>query len=227
VPSHLVHGARKDDPAPIQNGQRFTKLFDLRHVVAAQDHGSPVVGQSTGNGPHVARARRVERTRWLVEEEQLWCSQQRGCHAEALPHSGRVAGDGNVRVHGESGLFETIRNLVDPAGSFEAIEASEQREVLSPGKVRIESGCIDEARHSVGNRFGDRVEAAAEQAHDPVVAADEPEEDAHQRRLASAVRAEKPVHTTEFGDEVRATQSVAVPVSLGYVEGFEGESLHR
>jgi hypothetical protein len=168
-----------------------------------------------------------KRARWLVQEEQLWCSQQRGRHAEALAHSGRVGADRNVRVHGESGLFETIRNLVGAAGSVEAIEAGEQRQVPSSGQVRIESRCFDEASDSVGNRFGDRIEAAAKQAHGPVVTADEPEEDAHQRCLACAVRTEKSMHTTELRNEVHAAQGIAVPVSLGHIEGFEGESLHR
>ncbi len=108
-----------------------------------------------------------------------------------------------------------------PAGSRVAVETGEQREVPPSGQVRIEGGRLHEAGDPVGYRSGRRVQTAAEETHGAGVAPDESEQDAHQRGLSGAVRAEEPVQPTGPGDEVDAAEGVAVPVALGHADGLE------
>ncbi len=189
--------------------------------MTAQHDRDALIRQTPEQRAHVAAASRVEEIRGLVEQEQSRGPQQRSSQSDALTHAGRVAGHSIVRLRREADLLKDLADAVALARRLVAIEPSEQREVLAAGKIRIDGRRLHKASDPV--RYGPscRTHGAAEHAHSARVAGDEPEQDAHQRGLASAVRAEEPVQTAGAGHEIHATKGLSGPVALRYACGLE------
>jgi hypothetical protein len=155
-------------------------------------------------------------------EDQPRGPQQHSRKAEALAHAGRVGFHPLVRLPDETDLRERAVDAVAAAASVAAIEPREQPEVPSSGQVRIERGRLHEAGNSPRYGAGRRLEAGAEKFDGAGVATDESEQNAYQRALAGAVRAEEAVQLTGPRDQIHAAESFAPSVALRHASGLHG-----
>ena len=121
-------------------------LLDLVHVVRAEQHGQPAVGEPLDQRPHVADAAGVQAVGRLVEHQQPRVAQQAGRDAEALAHAVGVAAH---LVAGAVAELDDVEHLVDPVVAGAGVEEGEAVEVLPTGEVGVEARALDEARHPV------------------------------------------------------------------------------
>src|SRR5439155_8285709 len=130
---------------------------------------------------------RIEPVGRLVEDEELRIAQQARRDAEALAHPERITADLVVTAVGE---IDDLEHLVDASGTAAAVEASQAREVLAAGKVRIELRALDKARDAVECAHAVLLPGAAEQLDHARIGTDEAEEHSQEGGLPGAVRAE-------------------------------------
>jgi hypothetical protein len=171
----------------------------VRFVSSAARNRHALIRQLANEAPHVADPCRVETVRRLVQKEKPRITKKRRRDAESLAHSLGVGRDPVVATVGEAELLQ--HRLHAPRVGPVAVERGEQAQVPASCQIRIESRLLDEAPDTpergrpesrIGSEDGDR----------PRVASHEAEQDAHRRRLARPVGAEKPVDLARGNGEI-------------------------
>ncbi len=148
---------------------------------------------------YVPLARWVEAVGGLVEHEQARLGEQGGGEAEPLPHS---EGEATRLVVGDVGEPDLLEDVVDARRRCVATAQAGQRGEVAPGGQRgVETGAVDEARDT----FGHRLPPPDRRAQDLKAAAvrqGQAKQNAKQRRLPRAVRADDPVDLPSFDIQV-------------------------
>ena len=137
---------------------------------------------------------RVERAERLVEQQHLGVEHQRAHQADALALAARQLGRVAVEaVGGEAGQGAQLVEAARDAGGVPAEVARHQRRVVRGGEVREQPAVLDHVADAAAQRL-DRVRRRAgppSTRTSPGVGRDEPDQQAQQRRLAAARRAEQ------------------------------------
>ena len=183
----LGHRRLPDEPAAMDDHDLVDGLRDLREDVARDQDRPPLARERAEEVAKPADALRVEAVRRLVEDEHLGVAEKRRREAESLPHPERVA------LHAPPARTRPGRRARAP-----------RRPAISgcPRRARARGGgsgpsAPDARRRS---RAARRRAARARRARGtacprtvvlPGGRPDEPENRAHRRRLAGAVRAEE------------------------------------
>ena len=193
----LVHRAERR--VPVAEVQHPVERAEQRiQLVRAEQHGDPQLPLQLAHQLHHALLmRRVETDERLVEEQQAWLAEQRLREQQSLALPARELGE---RAPGKRARADAIerRGDVAPRGS----SRDRHTEPMSVDGARDEIPSAQPAWRNVASDLGQvadrRVAAHGRPAEHADLAAhrrDEPEDGAHEGRLARAVR---PQHADEF-----------------------------
>ena len=186
----------------------------------------PSRDQVAQHAPELDPAARVEPGGRLVEEQHRRRGDQAGGEVEPAPHATGVVLDHLVARLGQR---EPLEQLVDrrfTSAPVEAVEVTDQPEVLAAGEQLVDGGGLGGQAHPVahGIRLGDDVEAGdpggaagrdAERGHHP-----------HRRGLARAVGAEHREHRAGGHREADAVDRGEVAERLDEVDRLDGRGAH-
>ena len=156
---------------------------------------STVVPSATSAFDHLPQAQpaaRVEAGGRLVEEQHRRLCDERGGEVEAAAHPARVGlGRSSAGVDEVEALEQlAAAGLGVPAAG--AVEPSDHRQVLEAGEVFVDRRVLAGEPDPLAQRGSVVAHVEAEHARAAGVGLQQRGEDAHERRLAGAVRAQQP-----------------------------------
>jgi hypothetical protein len=106
--------------------------------------------------------------------------------------------------------------------SAEVVEPAHQLEVLEAGQVLVHRGVLARQANLLAHPFGVTDDVEAHDAGRTLVRRQEGGQDPHRRRLAGAVRAEKPEDAARLDTEIHAAKRLHVAVALVQAGGLDG-----
>src|ERR1051325_4760972 len=161
------------------------------HVVRRHEQRHTAAGELEQQVPQLATRDRVDARGRLVEEDDARAVHERGGEREALlPSAGERAGEA-VAVRADVREVDRPLDALAALGAFQPVDGAEELEVLEHGEVAVERERLrdvaDVAAHLLAFLFDvEAVDAGVAGGGD-----EEAAEDADERRLAGAVRAEE------------------------------------
>ena len=198
----LAQRAREDHPAGRDDGDLGAQRLHVVHLVAGQQHGGAVGGESAQHLVHVLAARRVQAVGRLVEYQQPRPDQQGGGEPDPLPHAEGEAAHLVVRDIREPDLRQCV---IDLRLLAVAAQSRQFGEVAPRGQRGVDAGAVDEARHAVGHE--QRTPGGlAKHLEGALVGGGQAKQDAEQRGLARAVRPDQAVDLPCRDIEVNAIE---------------------
>jgi hypothetical protein len=157
-------------------------------------------------------ARRVEPVRRLVQDEDLRLAEQRRRQREALAHPEREAPDLRAGVV----LHPGERQDGVGAGVVQSTLEAHDPQVIARCPPGMEPGDL-ERRSDAAERRVERTVRTPEDVRLAGRRGGEPQQDAHRRRLARAVRPEEAGHAASRDREAQAVHGEPLPVPLRQV----------
>jgi hypothetical protein len=192
LPQQVGHRQVGEETAVAEHDEVVGGLLHLAHQVAGDQHGAALVGEVAQQLPHPPDALGVQAVHRLVQHEDVGVAEQRPRDAEALSHA---EGEAAHAVVGDALDADELDDLVHPRpGQAVALREGEQVRVRRP--PRMPGARVDQGPHAA-HRAGQVAVGPAEHGHPSRGGPGQPEDAAHRRRLAGAVRAE------EAGDPAR------------------------
>jgi SAM-dependent methyltransferase len=202
LPAQCIERTRPHGATASNDRDAVADVFDLTHVMAAQQHGDAIGDELAKKLTDVADPMRIETGRGLVEQQQLRLTQERGRDAETLPHASGEPGNAIVATVAEP---DATQDLVDVCVPRRTVESNEQLEVVRRRQVGVERRLLHEAGNPVqGSTL--RPLSLPQQLDVAGIRPQQPEEQTQQRGLASAVRAEQPVKLAILDNEVETVE---------------------
>src|SRR5918994_1003090 len=184
--AELHDGAVAHDRDPVAQPQ------GLGQVVGDEEHGlARLVLQADDLVLHVAPDQRVERAEGLVVEHQLRVDGERAGQADALLHAARELVGELVGDVVQADELEHLGRAGEPLRLREALDLQAEGDVLDDAPVGEEPEVLEDHRDGVAPQFAELagVRARHAVAEDRDVAGgglDQPDQRAHERRLARA-----------------------------------------
>ena len=187
----LVAGPFRDHAAVVDHGDLVRELIRLLEVLRRQQDRRPVAAQVADDLPDLVATPRIETGRRLVEEEHARLREQAGREVEPPSHAARVRLRGSVGGVGELEALEQLRRAAAGLRAREPEQAPEHLEVLAAGQQLVDRGELTGQGEQLAHarRLGDDV--VTEQLGPSRVRLEQRRQDADERRLARAVRAEQ------------------------------------
>jgi hypothetical protein len=176
--------------------------------VGREQHGRPVGPERPDQRAHRGDALGVEAVGRFVQDQQPRAAQQRGRDAEPLTHAERVAGEAVVAAMLQLDDFEHPVDL----GVGQSFGSGQDLQIGAAGQVRHERGGLDQGADLAQHLR--RTGRVAEHAHRTCVRANQAEQDAQERGLAGAVRAEQSVDLSRKHFQAHAAQGVDLAEAL-------------
>ncbi len=213
----VVRGHRPDDATAAQDRHDVGGVEDLVELVA--DEGDRLVLRRDGHPEHgeqLLGLERGEHRRRLVEDDDARIAAQALDDLDALAHPGGEIADERIGIESEPISLadaddEVARRLpVEPAAFTEG-DVLPHEELVDEAEVLVHHS---DAQRGRSLRIGDVLLAAVDRDR-AAIGRDEPDEDAHQGRLAGAVLAEHAVHLAAVEVEVDAVAGDDVAEVLG------------
>src|SRR5437588_656169 len=196
-PAHQSHElfprALGDELAFVENADPVAEALRFLHVMRRVEHGQTGPAESLDALQDGVAALGIDTDGRLVQHEQSRLVEQAGGDGQAALHAAGVGVHPFVCPVGQAHQFETGRHALVARSASQAIQASEEAQVLSGGEVGIESDLLGDVADVRLRRCRGRIDTRARHFHVPAVG---PEQTAHHRdggRLAGAVRSEQAV----------------------------------
>ena len=192
----LVDARVGDQPAAADHDQVVGGERHLAHQMRRDEHGATFCGERPEEVADPVDAFGVEAVHRLVEQQRGGIAEQRRRDSEPLPHPERELPGALARHVVQA---DEVDQLVDPALA-DPVRLREREQVVVGGAARVHRARLEEGSDLVQRR---RVVAVVLAVHGDVAAARrvEPEDQAHRRRLARAVRTEEPGHDARLDGE--------------------------
>ena len=209
-----------DHPPAAEHDDVVGGLGHLAHQVRREEDGAALPREAPGEVAHPDHALRIEAVDRLVEDEGLRIAQQ-GCgDAESLAHAEREAAD-PLAGHGiQSGEAD---DLVD-ARPADAVRRRDREQVRAGAATRVhglrveQDADLPQRRLEVGVARAVDGDAAAARAV-------QPDDHAHRRRLAGAVRPEEAGHHAGPHGERHLVDGGLRSEPLGQGMGFDHDGI--
>ncbi len=166
----------------------------LVEIGGGDDDGDPLAAQAVENAPEVAPRHRIDAGGRLVEQQHLRRVDERAGEPELLFHAARQLARAPLAERRHAGGREQARRALLPVATADAEEFGEELDVLVDGQVFVEPEPLRHVADVRADAFGigDRVQAL--DGDRSFVGLHHRGEQAHDRRLARAVRADEAEH---------------------------------
>ncbi|CAN0627283.1 protein of unknown function [Burkholderia multivorans] len=195
----LEHGLRAvvDEHAPAVHRDQMLEALRLFHVGSRDDHAHAAMlgAQIVDERPELAARQRIDAGGRFIEDQQVGIVHERAAQAELLLHPARQLARRPVRKRRKAGGIEKTldacraRTRVEPEQTREEIDVlvhRERRVQIAPEPLRHEGDARQDRLALVAH-----TQVRAEHRHVALLDALHAGDDAEQRRLADAVRADQ------------------------------------
>ena len=193
------------------------KGVGLCHHVGGDEDRAPLALEAPHVVPDAVRALHVHAERRLVEQQDARIGEHRAPEREATLHAARVGAHGILRPVGQ---VDELEHLVDAAlrrALVVEVERGVEAQVLQRRKLRVERRLLrhepDLAAHLPRVAHG----VEPQHPHRARRRAVQPGDEVHERRLARAVRPQKPVDHPRLAREREALNARLLPEHLRHV----------
>ena len=205
----LAPGAFGDDPALVDDPDPVAEPLGLLHVVGRVEDPHPGLAELLDAREDRVPALRIDADGGLVEDQESWLVEQPDRDVEAALHAaGVVLGP----LAGPVGEIDELQDRVDPlrqARAGEAVEATEEAEVLPSREVRVDRQVLRHVADRGLRLDGADVDRLAVDDDRARVAGEDAADHRDRRRLAGPVRAEEPVRLAPSDLERHAVDGLA------------------
>jgi hypothetical protein len=198
------------------------ELVGFLEVLRRQQDRRALAAQVADDLPDLATTPGIEACRRLVEEEDARLREQTGREVELQSHATRVGLRRPVGSIRELEALEQLRRAAAGVCAREPEQPPEHLEVLTAGQQLVHRRELTGQREQLAHarRLGHHV--VAEQLGPPCIRFEQRHQDADERCLAGAVRAEQTEHLTLRNLEVDAGERSRRPEPLDHTADTDG-----
>ena len=190
------------------------EVLGLLHVLGRQQYGRAAGDELLDEAPDIVAGTGVQAGGRLVEEQHPRTANQAGADVEAAAHPARVGLDELIGRIGQREALEHVLSAAATLGLAQLVEEPDELEVLSSGEQLVNGGELSGEADQRAQSRGVRDHVAAGHRGASAVRSQQRRQDAHERRLARAVRAEQREHLALLGDEVEVGEGLCGPEPL-------------
>jgi hypothetical protein len=207
---HLGEAARRDEASFRENGHAAAQRLGVAQDVRAEEDGASAIAQPENQRSHVAAPERIETRHRLVEDHELGIVDERLRDADALEHPLREFPELQLPLRADAHFVEQPARADAAIGAAIAEEAGEVREQLLGSQVVVEERVFRKVTDAlldadVADRPAEHLRAARRRKH-------QLHQQLQRRRLARAVRPEKPEHLAGLDVEREAAEGAVGPL---------------
>ena len=190
----LLARALGDDLAVVEDDQLFCQSVSFFEVLRREQYRGATLDEPFDNGPEVLATLRIKTSRWFVEEEEWWVSDEGCCQVETTSHATRIGLRRAVSGVTEAELLEEVLRARNDNGFFEVVQAPDHSKILRSGEVFVDRCVLTGKTNASSHRVGlfDHVKTIHRGSAGR--GKQNRRENSHHRRLARSVGTEQPEH---------------------------------